>query len=48
MSNQRSVFTTAVSEVVGDDFHETLLKQQCPASHFIFKLIIQTAFNFGA
>jgi len=36
MSNQRFVFTTAVSEVVGNDFHETLLKQQCSAGHFIF------------
>jgi len=45
ISNQRSVFTTAVSEVVGNDFHETLMKQPCSAGHFIFELIIQTAFN---
>jgi len=45
VSNQPSVFTTAVSEVVDTDFHETLLKQPCSAGHFIFELIIQTAFN---
>jgi len=28
LCNQRSVFTSAVSEVIANSFHETLFKQQ--------------------